>query len=387
MTYDVIVIGLGGMGSATAYHLASRRQRVLGLEQFTPAHDKGASHGKTRVIRQAYFEDPAYVPLLVRAYDLWYQIERETGARVLSEVGGLMIGRPESSVVAGSIRSAKQYGLDHEILDARAIRKRHPALHPQDGEIALFERKAGFVRPEAAVQAHLDGAAAHGAELHFEEPVIAWEPAGDRVRVRTSRRQYEAGRVVISPGPWAPRVLADLGLPLVVERQVLYWFDPIGGIEPFLPDRFPIFMREAEGAVIMYGFPAIDGPRGGVKAAFHPAPREEPCTPETIDRKIRPSEIAQMRRALADLIPALNSRFLAGATCMYTNTPDKNFVIATHPLCPQVSIACGFSGHGFKFCSVVGEIMADLATTGATRHDITLFRFDRLKTRSGQASA
>ena len=379
MIYDTIVIGLGGMGSATAYHLALRNQRVLGLEQFTPAHNKGSSHGKTRVTRQAYYEDPAYVPLLIRAHELWYQIENETGANVLSEVGGLMIGRPETTVVSGSIRSARQYGLPHEILDAAEIRRRYPALRPGSDEIALFERKAGFLRPEASVQAHLDGAGLHGAELHFGEKVIAWEPAHGGVRVRTDRRVYEAARAVISPGPWAPDILADLGLPLAVERQVLYWFDPIGGVEPFLPDRFPIFIWAAEDAATPYGFPAIDGPAGGVKVAYYRAPQEEPCTPETIDRTIRESEIALMRNAIAERIPALNSRFLAGATCLYTNTPDKNFVIATHPQCPQVSIACGFSGHGFKFCSVVGEIMADLAISGETRHDLSLFRLDRLQ--------
>ena len=379
MPYDTIVIGLGGMGSAAAYHLARRRKRVLGLEQFTPAHDKGASHGKTRVTRQAYYEDPAYVPLLVRAHELWYQIEKETGSSVLSEVGGLMIGRPETAVVSGSIRSARQYGLGHEILDAAEIRRRYPVLAPRPDEIALFERKAGFLRPEAAVQAHLDGATLHGAELHFGERVIAWEQSGSRVRVRTNQGEYEAAHVVISPGPWAPAVLAELGLPLVVERQVLYWFDPIGGVEPFLPDRFPIFIWEAEDAATPYGFPAIDGPNGGVKIAYYRAPQEETCSPETIERSIRESEVASMREAIAERIPALNSRFLAGVTCMYTNTPDKNFVIASHPACPQVSIACGFSGHGFKFCSVVGEILADLATTGETRHDISLFRPQRFR--------
>jgi len=382
MTYDAIVVGLGGMGSAAAYHLAARGVRVLGLEQFTPAHDRGSSHGKTRVTRRAYYEDSAYVPLLLRARELWHALERETGASVLSEVGGLMIGAPESAVVAGSILSATRYGLDHEILDAKELRRRYPPLTPQSHEIALFEREAGFLRPEAAVRAHLDAAARRGAELRFEEKVVGWQPiSGGGVVVRTVRGQYEAAHVVICPGPWAPQVLADLGLPLEVERQLLFWFDPVGGVEPFLPSRFPIFIWEAEGAATPYGFPAIDGPNGGVKIAFYRAPVSEPCTPETIDRGIGEPEIARMRSSIAERIPALASRFLAGVTCMYTNTPDKNFVIATHPQCAQVSVACGFSGHGFKFCSVVGEIMADLATTGATRHDIALFRPGRFSGR------
>jgi sarcosine oxidase len=382
MSYDVIVIGLGGMGSATAYQLALRQKRVLGLEQFTASHNKGASHGKTRVIRQSYYEDPAYVPLLLRAYELWRQIECETKADLLREVGGLMMGPPEGAVVAGSLRSAQHHGLPHEILDARELRRRFPVLRPESETIALFEKKAGFVRPEASVQAHLDRAAGLGAELHFEETVVAWEPKGDGVRVRTDQGQYDADRLVISPGPWAPKVLAGLGLPLVVERQVLYWFDPIGGVEPFLPNRFPIFIWEAEGGATPYGFPALDGPQGGVKIAFYRAPLEEPCDPDTVDRNVREQEINLMRKAIASRIPALNGRFLSGATCLYTNTPDKNFIITTHPECPQVSIACGFSGHGFKFCSVVGEIMADLALTGQTRHDIGLFQLGRLARQS-----
>jgi len=381
MTYDAIVIGLGGMGSATAYQLAARGKRVLGIEQFTPAHTKGASHGKTRVIRQSYYEDPAYVPLLLRAYELWRQIERETGADLLSEVGGLMIGLPQSEVVSGSLRSAQKYDLAHEILDERELRKRFPMLTPGREEIALYEKKAGFVRPEDSVAAHLKRAAALGAELHFGEKSLGWDPAGSGVIVRTDKGRYEAAQLVISPGPWAPEVLASLCLPLQVERQVLYWFDPIGGVQPFLRDRFPIFIWEAEGKATPYGFPAIDGPQGGVKIAFYRAPEVEPCTPDNIDRGIREREIESMRRAIAPRIPALNGRFMTGVTCMYTNTPDRNFVIATHPDCNQVQIACGFSGHGFKFCSVVGEIMADLVCTGQTRHNIGLFGLERLRAR------
>jgi len=377
VTYDVIVIGLGGMGSAAACHSARRGRRVLGLEQFTPAHDKGASHGKTRVIRQSYYEDPAYVPLLLRAYELWRQIEGETGADLLRETGGLMIGAPDSDVVRGSLRSAREHGLAHELLDAGEIRRRFPVLQPAAHEVALFERRAGVVRPEAAVTAHLQRAGALGAELHFGETTLGWDEAGGRVVVRTDRGRYEAAQVVVTPGPWAPQLLAGLGVPLEVERQVLYWFDPVGGVEPFLPDRFPIYIWEGADKASPYGFPALDGPAGGVKVAFYRTPGIERCTPETIDRAIRPAEIEAMRAAMAARIPALAGRFLAGATCLYTNTPDKNFVIATHPASPRVHVACGFSGHGFKFCSVVGEILADLALDGGTRHPIGLFRPER----------
>ncbi len=382
--YDVIVIGLGGMGSAAAYQLAARRQRVLGLERHTPAHDRGSSHGQSRIIRQAYFEDPAYVPLLLRAYELWRQIEAETGQDLLLATGGLMIGAPESGVVRGAIRSAEEWGLAHEVLDAAAIRRRFPLFTPQPREIALYEALAGFVRPEASVVAHLDRAARLGANLHFGEPVTAWEgsPGGEGVRVTTARGTYEAARLVIAPGPWAPELLARLGLPLEVERQVMYWFDPIGGDGPFQPAQFPIYIWETDPDVTIYGFPASDGPGSGAKVAFFRVPGpHQVTTPEAIDREVRAAEVSQMREYIADRIPALNGKFLRAKTCMYTNTPDEHFVITTLPDAPHVAVAAGFSGHGYKFASVVGEILADLAIEGATRHPIALFNPERFEDR------
>lgn len=360
-SFDVIVIGLGGMGSAAVYQLARRGKRVLGLEQYTPAHDQGSSHGKSRVIRQAYFEHPSYVPLLLRAYELWAQIESETGEELLTITGGVMIGSPKSATVAGSIRSAQEHGLFHEILDAIEIRKRFPPLKPVGEVIALYEKKAGFLRPEKSVNAHLQRATQLGATLQFEEPVLNWDAlGGDGVQVTTARGCYQAERLVVSPGAWALEML-KLDLPLCVERQVLYWFDPVGGIEPFLPDRFPIYIWEAEDGLQFYGFPAHSGQKEGVKVAFFYM--GVPCTPETINRTIQEDEILKMRSYLSDRIPALNGRLLNAVTCMYTNTPDQHFIIGLHPKHPQVTIASPCSGHGYKFASVIGEILAELATS------------------------
>jgi sarcosine oxidase len=376
--YDVIIAGLGGMGSATAYQLALRGKRVLGLERFTKAHNQGSSHGKSRVIRQAYFEDPAYVPLLLRAYELWEQIEHETDQRLLTITGGLMIGRADSRVVAGSLRSAQEHNLYHELFDAADLRRRFPPLTPDDDTVALYETKAGFVHPEASVAAHLDRAAELGAELRVEEPIVDWEASGsgDRVWVTTERGSYEAARLVIAPGAWAPELLR-LDIPFEIERQVLFWFEPIGGVEPFLPDRFPIYIWAIDGAVSFYGFPAQDGPPGGVKVAYFHAGKQT-CTPETVDRRVRPQEIQTMRDAIAQRIPALNGQFIDAVTCMYTNSPDQHFVIGLHPQHPQVVVASPCSGHGYKFASVIGEILADLATDGKTRHPIGLFDPERV---------
>ena len=377
MIYDAIVAGLGGMGSATAYQLARRGKRVLGLEKFSPGHDRGSSHGRSRIIRQAYFEHPAYVPLLLRAYELWKQLERETGRELMTLTGGLMIGRREGELVAGSVRSAEEHGLPYELLDAEALEQRFPPLSPDPDTVALYEKKAGFVRPEESVMAHLDRAGASGADLRFEEPVLSWEPSGKGVRVETPEGSYEAERLVVTPGAWATQLLADLDLPLEVERQVMYWFEPEGGIEPFLPDRFPIFIWEPDDGNMFYGFPAQDEDRG-VKAAFFRL-GGIPATPETIDREIHEEEIDLIRSYLAEYVPDLAGRCLGARACMYTNTPDQHFVISSHPEHPQVVVACGFSGHGYKFCSVVGEILADLATEGSTRHPINLFSPTRLK--------
>jgi sarcosine oxidase len=379
--YDVIVVGLGGMGSAAAYHLAARGQTVLGLEQYGPAHDRGASHGGSRITRQSYFESPDYVPLLLRAYELWDALARDSGRDVITLTGGVMVGLPDSRTVAGSRLSAQQWNLDHEMLDATELRRRFPTMAPRPDEVALYEAKAGFVRPEATVAAHLTLATRHGARLRFHEPVLTWESRAGGVRVKTGTATYTAGQLVICPGPWAPTLLADLGMSFAIERQVQYWFQPTGGVTPFLPDRHPIYVWEDAAGTQVYGFPAIDGPDGGAKIAFFR--RGIPTTPGDLDRVAHDGEIEDMAVAAGSHLPDLPGRFLRAEPCLYSTTPDEHFVIARHPAHAAVTVAAGFSGHGFKFVPVVGEILADLATAGTTRHPIALFDPRRL---SGVAS-
>ncbi|MCX5264685.1 N-methyl-L-tryptophan oxidase [Streptomyces sp. NBC_00199] len=371
-SYDVIVLGLGGMGSSAAYHLARRGERVLGLERFGPAHALGASHGGSRIYRQGYAEGAAYVPLLLRAQELWDRLATESGREVFTPTGGLVIGPQDSPMVAGSVRSAEVWGLEHEVLDSADIRRRFPTFSPADDEVAFYERGAGVVRPELTVRAHLDLAAASGAELRFEEPASRWEiDAHGGARVVTSRGTYVADRLVIAPGAWAPRLLADIGVPVRVERRVMYWFAPRGGTAPFTPDRHPVYVWEDRTGTDIYGFPALDGPDGGAKVAFHD--RGAAADPDQLDREIHPQEVEAMRAYLRPRIPALAGPFLKGAACTYSLTPDEHFVLSTHPAHPQVTVACGFSGHGFKFVPVVGEIIADLVLTGTTAHPVELF--------------
>ncbi|PYE13274.1 monomeric sarcosine oxidase [Williamsia limnetica] len=373
-TYDVIVLGLGGMGSAAAYHLASRGARVLGLERFTPAHDQGSSHGGSRIIRQSYFEDPAYVPLLLRSYELWEKLKQDSEIDVYSITGGLFMGPEESMTFSGSRRASEQWGLAHEVLTDREVHRRFPAFDPAPGHMAVYERMAGFARPESTVQAHIGLAQQAGAELHFGEPVTLWSDTGDGVLVTTEAGTYRAAQLVVCPGAWAPKLLADIGIPIRIERQVMYWIAPVAESAPM--DGGPIYIHETDGFEQIYGFPPIDGPGGGAKVAFFR--KGEDCTPETIDRTVHRHEIEAMVERVGRLLPGLTGSVLDTATCMYSTTPDENFVIARHPGHRNVTVACGFSGHGFKFVPVVGEILADLAIDGVTDHPIDLFDPNRL---------
>lgn len=372
-TADVIVMGLGAMGSAAAYHLARRGVRVVGIEQYTPAHDRGSSHGRSRIIREAYFEHPDYVPLIQRAYELWRDLEAEAGERLLVMTGGLMIGPEDGVLVQGALTSARTHRLPHELIGAEEVRRRFPPFRLQPATVAVAEPNAGVLFPEACVRAHLDGASAAGAVLHFEEAVRRWTASADRVEVMTSKGTYTAAGLILTAGPWAPEVLRDLGLPLQVERNVMYWFAPLRHGEAFAPERFPIYICEYRKDAFFYGFPAL--PAGSVKVAHHHS--GEVCAPDTIRRVVDADEVARMQALLAAHLPDAGGQLRQTATCMYTNTPDGHFIIDRHPEWKTVTIACGFSGHGFKFASVVGEVLADLALDGRTRHRIDLFQLAR----------
>jgi sarcosine oxidase len=374
-TFDAIVIGLGGIGSAAAYHLAARGKHVLGLERFTPAHDRGSSHGSSRIIRQAYHENPGYVPLVLRAYVLWEQLERDTQTQLLTTTGGLFIGTEDSDVVQGSLLSARQHSLAHEVLDAKEIQRRFPVLRPRVDDCAVFEKKAGFLRPEAAVAAHLGLATQHEAALRFEEPIVDWTITNSGVvRVVTAKAVYETAHLVIAPGAWANSLL-KLAFPLHIRRHVMAWFDPLEGIRNFAPGRFPIYIWRTSDKTVFYGFPATDCENCGVKAAMHSG--GDVCTAESIEREIHDRDIEEIREQLSTFIPALNGKLLHAASCMYTLTPDEHFIVSPHPDYAQVTIACGFSGHGFKFATVLGEVLADLAIEGRTKWPIDFLSAQR----------
>lgn len=374
MIYDVIVIGVGGMGSATAYHLARSGAKTLALEQFNIPNNLGSSHGVNRIIRLAYAEDPSYVPLLRRAYELWRDLERVAGEPLLFITGGVDAGPPEGGIVKGSLRACEIHKLAHEVLDADSLHDRFPGFRLAPDMVAVYQPDGGFVMSERSIVAHVTAALKLGAQIHGRERVLSWIADGTEVRVTTDRSEYQARRLIITAGPWAGSVVEDLAKLAVPERQVLAW------IEPLRPDyfrlgAFPVFNMEGpEGR--FYGFPIYGVP--GFKIGKYHHRKESVTDLSRMDRECHPEDERVLREGVRRYFPDANGPTMALETCLFTNSPDEHFIIDRHPTSPEVFIAAGFSGHGFKFCSVVGEILAALALEGRTPWDVSLFQLARL---------
>jgi sarcosine oxidase len=358
--YDVIVVGIGAMGSATCWALARRGMKVLGLEQFDIPHTRGSSHGYSRMTRMAYCEHPDYVPLVRRANELWRELEQESGEKILHLVGGLYIGAPGSNLMAGSLKAARQHGLPHEMMDHAALARRFPQFTVPENWTAMFEPQAGFVRPELGMSAMAAAALRLGAEIHGHEEVLSWQATAGGASVVTARATYHAERLVFSGGAWSSKLIRGLGVNVVATRQVLGW------VWPREPDLFkagtlPVWMIDPGGTFSYYGFPMITlSP--GLKLAMHGDLRA--TDPDQVDRTIQPEDEGTFRPCLEQYMPRANGPVLAIRTCLYENSPDEHFILDRHPQHERVVVAAGFSGHGFKFASVVGEAMADLALKG-----------------------
>lgn len=366
-SYDVIVLGLGAMGSSAAYQLSRKRVKVLGLERFSPPHDLGSSHGQTRIIREAYFEDPRYVPLIQRAYELWDELERVSATRLCHLTGGVMIGPPNGALLQGALASAQAHRLEYRQMTAAQIHDQFPALRPPPSMAGLWEPRSGILFPEVCIKAHLTLAQRQGAELRFQEKVLEWSAHGDRVQVRTDQSEYEAGRLILAAGSWLPYLWPQCPVPLRVERQTMFWLSPRKKLL-FEAGTCPVHVWEHEPNRIFYGFPNLGQ---GVKLACHD--RGPETHPDFVDREVDGAETAGILK-LADLfLPDLGRTVLNQSVCLYTRTPDGHFLIDRHPRHPQVLIASPCSGHGFKFSSVIGEILADLARDRQPPFDLSLF--------------
>lgn len=371
---DAIVVGLGAMGSATACHLARRGARVIGLEQYAPGHTFGSSHGDSRIIRELYYEHPLYVPLVQRAYELWTQLEEEAGVELLHTTGGLMLGLPTSELVRGALLSGATHGIPAAVLTRDEIVERFPAFRPPPDCVAVWDARAGYLRPEACTEAHATLARRAGARLHYGEPLLRWEKDGDGVRVTTPAGEYRAARLALCVGAWTRSLLADLALPLRVERQVLVWLEAPTPAEDYDAERFPIFMCEHADGRLVYGFPRL---ARGVKAAIH---HEGPlhASPNEVNRDVHPGDIEALRNSLGGVLPDLAAAAVReSCTCLYTDTPDGHFLIDFHPQHPQVLLSSPCSGHGFKFASAIGEMQAELLLEGRARFDASAFGIAR----------
>jgi sarcosine oxidase len=373
-TTDVIVVGLGAMGSATLWHLAHRGVRVAGFDRFEPPHALGSTHGLSRIIRESYYEHPRYVPLVQRAYELWADLERRFARRLFHQTGGLMIGDPSGVLVSGALRSAREHDLQHEVLSASAVHARFPAFTVPNEMVGFYEPRAGVLDPEGCVEAHLRLAEAAGAEIHPNEPVREWSVAGGRVRVTTDHGDYDAGRLALCAGAWTPELLDGDDVSLRVERQVMHWFMPSRD-EVFLRlERCPIAMTEYASDRIFYFVPDSGD---GVKAAIHH--EGETTSPDHVRREVEEREVEPVRQLLRRYIPGANGALRGSATCLYTDTPDGHFLITPHSREREVLVVSACSGHGFKFASAIGEAVADVLM-GQPRPDLAAFGRERLTT-------
>jgi sarcosine oxidase len=370
--FDVAICGLGATGSAALYQLARRGVRAVGIERLTPGHDRGSSHGQTRIIRLGYFEHPSYVPLVARAYALWREIERAAARPLLHVTGIAEIGPPDGTLVRGTLASLESHGLRHEVLSAAQLMQRLPAFRVPPDFVGVLQPDGGFLEAEAAVETLLSLAGSTGAAIRSREAVRAIEPRGGHVRIDTDRGTIEAGAAIVALGPWLKTLLPALSAPLRVTRQVMGWFEPI---DPSIlaPGRLPVFLLESRHG-IHYGFPPF-GARA-VKVAKHHH-RDESVDPERYDRTVTREDEMLIRAAIAEHLPAANGALVEAKTCLYTVAGDGDFVIDLLPGAARIVIASPCSGHGFKFAPVLGEILADLATEGSTVHDISRFALAR----------
>ncbi len=374
--FDVIVVGTGGMGASAAMHLADRGVRVCGLDRFPPGHARGSSHGQTRLIRMAYFEHPDYVPLLRRSYALWRSLESAAGRPLLVESGLIVAGPPNGEVITGTLRSAAVHSLPVERMAARDAMDRWPLLRLPEEWSAVHEACGGYLFVEECVRAHAAAAERMGAKLEHGVTVHGWRTAagGSHVVVETDRGPYRADRLVIAAGPWAHDLIQLPALPLHVLRKSLFWYGAAAASGSAADAHgLPCFAFDTP-AGFFYGFPPLDA--RGVKVAEHTG-GVAVGDPLAVDRQIDPREQASVEAALASHLPGLPRTLTDHAVCLYTMSPDGHFVVGIHPDHSRVAIAAGFSGHGFKFASVIGEVLADLAIDGRTSHPVGFLAPDR----------
>ncbi|MDA1280131.1 MAG: N-methyl-L-tryptophan oxidase [Chloroflexi bacterium] len=364
----VIVVGLGAHGSSTVYHLASRGIDVIGLDRYRPPHSIGSSHGPSRIFREAYKEGPDYVPLLRRARELWNRLNVDFGTPSFTVTGGLFMGQPTGRAMTGMQATSKVHDVEIEMLTPSEVRKRYPAFHIPDGWQAIYEVNSGAIFPEVAVEAQLTLAEKAGADLHFDEQVEGWTSTGSSVTVVTTHGEYQADRLILTAGVWLPGLLGDLELPFDIERVSLWMVKPRANHDFFRAGNFPNASFELDERYPLY-MQADFGT--GVKLALDH--HGTPTTAETVSRETTSNDYDKIFKEIRRFVPDLDGEVLGSAVCMYTNTPDLNFVVDRHPEYENVIIGSACSGHGFKFAPVMGEMLSDLAIHGSSKFDLDMF--------------
>ena len=370
--YDIVVLGVGGMGSATLYTLAKRGLKVCGIEQFGVAHDRGSSHGETRLIRKAYFEHPDYIPLLNRAYDLWYEVEREADEQLFVKNGLVLAGKPDSEVIKGLDFCYEKHDLPHEKLTVDEAKKRFPQFHLPEDFVVYFDPIAGFLHVEKSVEQFAKLGQKNSATLYTNEKVLNWQANQNHVSIKTGQREILTNKLIITTGAWANREMLSLGIDFDIWRKVLFWYDS-PEIANYKLDGFPSFYVELDFGGF-YGFPAINDM--GLKIGEHQIPGIT-SRPDELTRALMPNDEPVVLRFFEKVFPRFQPARTNFTVCMYTITPDFNFILDVHPEHENVIIGAGFSGHGFKFAPVIGEILADLAIDGSTSHPIDFLRLTR----------
>jgi sarcosine oxidase len=373
--YDLVVIGVGGIGSAVVAHAARRNLRVLGIDQFSMPNRRGSSHGVTRILRVGLHEGPTYVPLVLRALELWRDLGKEIGTPIFHNNGSFDIAPPESPIFRGSKAACEKHNLRHEILDAKETHRRFPGVTPDPGMMAVYQPESGFVLSELAIEAHLNVALAAGAELHGHETVVSWTKKGDTYTITTDRGSYESAAIVVSTGAWAGRMLAPFKIPIKTERQVVGWFQPTEDPELFTPARMPSWIIDSAALGHFYGLPIHGIPGFKLSRFFYG---------DIIDPKDRVPEATReeeeiMRVFLRRYFPKADGPVMTLGATFFENTPDRDFVIDRLPGHDSLWLAVGFSGHGYKYCSAIGEVMVDLVTTGTAKFDLSPFRVSRFQ--------
>ena len=370
--YDVIVVGLGAMGSAALAALARGRRRALGIDRFAPPHALGSSHGRTRITREAYFEHPAYVPIVRRAFDLWRELERAVGKPLYAKTRGITIGPEDGTLVRGARASAEVFGVPHRVLSAAGVHRDFPGLQPLDDMVGVVEDRAGVLFPEQCISALLTRAANDGAEVRRDDGVLGWEAGDGGVRVHASSGEYRAKQLVLAAGAWMRHLVPELAPVLTVTRQPIHWFEPSRPDE-FTAAKCPVVLWEYGPGRVFYTLPDFGD---GVKAAVHY--EGQPVDPDNVVRTTTSDEDAQATDLLRRFMPHAKGHLRESQVCLYTNTPDLHFVIDVHPSHPQqVVVVSACSGHGFKFATAIGEVVAELLAGATPRYDLTMFRMGR----------